>query len=132
MDLIKPWGGQPCNLDNVQAQFEQWRNSREKRKAIPDELWGAAAALYPTYSLHQISKALRLNHAKLKQHVQGQSSDLTIPTAAAFFELGFDKPSPPSQCIVEMQNKNGAKMTMQATSDSLDLMNLARLFWSRP
>lgn len=129
MDLIQPSGEQP-SLDEVRAQFEQWRHSRDKRKAIPDALWEAAASLYPAYSLHRISRALRLNHTKLKHYAQGQSLDLSMPTTAAFIELGFDKSSPSCQCSVEMKHQNGARMTMQVTSQ--DLIKLAQLFWSRP
>ena len=89
MDLIQPSGEQP-SLDEVRAQFEKWRHRRDKRNAISDALWSAAASLYPAYSLYQISRALRLNYTKLKQHVQGHSSNRSIPTAAAFIELwGF-------------------------------------------
>ena len=129
MDLIQPTGEQP-SLDEIRAQFEQWRHSRDKRKAIPGALWEAAASLYPTYSLHRISKELRLNHTKLKHYVQGLSPDLSVPTAS-FIELGFAKPAPACQYMVEMQHQNGARMTMQVT-DSRDLMKLARLFRSRP
>lgn len=129
MDLIQPSGEQP-SLEKVRAQFEQWRHSRDKRKAIPAALWEAAASLYPAYSLHRISRALRLNHTKLKQYVQGPSPDLPMPTAEAFIELGFVKPAPACQYSVEMQHQNGARMTMQVASQ--DLLKLARLFWSRP
>lgn len=130
MDLIQPSGEQP-SLNEVRAQFEHWRHSRDKRNAIPGALWEAAASLYPAYSMHHISKTLRLNHTKLKQHIKGNSSDLTMPTEATFIEMGFAKPSPPCQCIVEMQHRNGGKMAMKVTGGSLDLMKLARLFWSR-
>jgi len=129
MDLIQPTGEQP-SLDEIRAQFEQWRNGRDKRKAIPEALWEAAASLYPAHSLHHISKALRLNHTKLKHYVQGSSPDLSISTAS-FIELGFAKPASPCKGIVEMRHQNGAGMTMQVM-DSRDLMKLARLFWSRP
>jgi hypothetical protein len=45
MDLIQPPGEQP-SLDKVRAQLEQWRHSRNKRKAIPDALWEAAPCLF--------------------------------------------------------------------------------------
>jgi len=128
MDLIQPSGELP-NLDEIRAQFEQWRHSRDKGKAIPEALWEAAASLYPAYSLHRISRALRLNHTKLKQYAQEPSPDLCTPTAS-FIELGFAKPAPTCQYSVEMQHQNGARMTMQVPSQ--DLIKLARLFWSRP
>jgi len=37
-------------LDEVQKKFKQWRNSPDRRKAIPKALWEAAASLYPAYS----------------------------------------------------------------------------------
>jgi len=126
MDLIQPSGEH--SLDEVRAQFEQWRNSRDKRKAIPEALWEAAASLYPAHSLHQISKALRLNHTKLKHYVQGPN--LSMPPAS-FIEVGFVGPASPYKGSVEMRHQNGARMTMQIT-DNRDLMKLARLFWSRP
>ena len=126
MDLIQPSGEH--SLDEVRTKFEQWRNRCDKRKAIPEALWEAAASLHPAHSLHQISKALRLNHTKLKHYVQGPN--LSMPTAS-FVEVGFSGPAPPCKCSVEMRHQNGAMMTMQIT-DSRDLMKLARLFWSRP
>ncbi len=128
MDLIQP--SNEHSLDEVRMKFKQWRNSRDKRKAIPAALWEAAASLYPAHSLHRISKALRLNHTKLKHYVQGPPVDLSMP-AASFIEVGFAGPGSPCKGIIEMRHQNGAGMTMQVT-DSRDLIKLARLFWSRP
>jgi len=128
MDLIQPSGEH--NLDEVRVKFKQWRNRCDKRKAIPEALWEAAASLYPAHSLHRISKALRLNHTKLKHYVQGPPPDLSMPTAS-FIEVDFAGPASPCKGIVEMRHQNGAGMTMQVT-DSRDLIKLARLFWSRP
>ena len=49
-------------LKKVQAEFENWRKTRKSRGFIPEALWGAAISLAGPYSLHQISKGLRLNH----------------------------------------------------------------------
>ena len=113
MDLIQPSGEQP-NLDEIRAQFEQWRHSRDKGKAIPEALWEAAASLYPAYSLHRISRALRLNHTKLKQYAQEPSPDLCTPTAS-FIELGFSKPALTCQCSVEMHGCANLKLTTLST-----------------
>ena len=32
------------DLEEVQSRFEQWRQTRQRKAAIPDELWAAAAA----------------------------------------------------------------------------------------
>ena len=33
------------DLEEVQSRFEQWRQTRQRKAAIPDELWAAAAWL---------------------------------------------------------------------------------------
>ena len=119
-------------LEEVQAQFEQWRRSRGKRRPIPASLWEAASSLYPAYSLHRISRTLGLNHTKLKHYVQEQSPDLTMTAGEAFIELGFAAgPAPNRPCVIEMRHRDGSCMSVW-DANSRDLMTLARLFWSRP
>ena len=131
MEMIPSSDRHPC-LEAVQAQFEQWRRFRGKRRPIPTSLWVSAASLYPEYSLHRISKTLRLNHTALKRYVQGPSSDLSMAAGEAFIELGFSAgPAPDRPCVIEMRHPNGSRMTVQ-DADGQYLMKLARLFWSRP
>jgi len=105
MELITSSEKHP-SLEEVQAQFEQWRRSRGKRQAIPASLWAAASSLYPSYSLHRISKTLGLNHTKLKHHIKRPSPGLPMEAAEAFIELGFASPSPDRQCVVDMRHCN--------------------------
>ena len=64
-------------LGEARQQFEAWRQSRTRRERIPDSLWQTAAELFHTgsYSLHTLSKTLRVNHTSLKNHVQHQESE---------------------------------------------------------
>ena len=131
MDLTACSDNRP-SLGEVQAQFEQWRRSRGKRRPIPASLWEAASSLHPAYSLHRISRALHLNHTKLKHYVQESSPDLAMTAGEAFIELGFAAgPGPNRPFVIEMRHRDGNCMTVQG-ADSRDLMKLARLFWSRP
>jgi hypothetical protein len=116
-----------ARLDQVREQFEQWRQSREKRGSIPDTLWEAAASLHPQYSLHQISKALRLNHTKFRQRVLGHKDE---PCGApVFIDVGLSQSSI-SECTVEIAHPNGAKIRMQLKGpNGLELINHARQFW---
>ena len=110
-------------LEEVRERFEQWRDSRDKRGRIPDALWEAAATLYPAYSVHQIAKALHLNHRKLRQRIHEQQAVPSLPTAApAFIDLGVSDVLTPCECTVEMQHQNGARMRVQVKGRSeLDL-----------
>ena len=121
-------------LEEIQEQFETWRKTREKRTAIPGVLWEAALSLSPQYSLYQISKALRLNYNDLKfrietLHSSAESSPVIDP---AFVELGLKAPMLPAECIVEMEDQNGAKMRMCFKGEAgIDLLELGKVFWSK-
>ena len=121
-------------LDEIREQFGTWRKTREKRTPIPDALWEAAVSLSSRYSLYQISKALRLNYNDLKCHIQTSPSSLqSLPVIdPAFIELGLKAPMLPAECIVEMEDQNGAKMRMCFKGEAgLDLLELGKVFWGR-
>ena len=133
---MKPTGrsSKKPTFDEIRKQFETWRKTREKRTPIPDALWEAAASLSPRYSLYQISKALRLNYNDLKCRIQTSPSSLqSLPVIdPAFIELGLKAPMLPAECIVEMEDQNGAKMRMCFKGEAgLDLLELGKVFWSK-
>jgi len=77
---------------------------------------------------------LRLNYNDLKDRVQrskgrgfaiGQGPDLN------FVKLGLGTPIMPSECLVEMEAANGAKMRMsfRGTPRDFDPVELGRSFW---
>src|ERR1700733_15176691 len=63
----------PCtllSLEDVAQRFEQWRTTRVKRSKIPTELWALVAPLMNQYGHNKIAKALRVNHAQLKENAR--------------------------------------------------------------
>ena len=104
-------------VEEIRDQFETWRKTREKRTPIPDALWEAAVSLSHRYSPYQTSP-----------------SSLESPPAIdpAFIELGLKDPLLPAECIVEMEDQNGAKMKMWFKGEAgLDLLELGKVFWSK-
>ena len=73
-------------LQEVQRQFEQWRESRKRREPIPERLWQAAMELCKRRS---VVWALRLNHADLKKRTEISTQD-----SAALPEFQFPRPLP--------------------------------------
>ncbi len=121
-------------IEEIREQFEKWRKTREKRTTIPEVLWEAAVSLSPGYSPCQISKALRLNNSDLKLRVQASQSMLhSSPVIdSGFLDLGFKSPILPAECIVEMEDQNGAKMSMYFKGEAgVDLLELGKVFWSK-
>lgn len=122
------------SLKEVKQLFTTWRASRKHKTRIPDELWEAAASLVPQHSIHQISRALRINHTDLKDQVASRSQASDTPTAPQPFFLELPPPqSPPlSGCLIEMENRHGEKMRMHFSGEiSLDLLAVSQNFWMR-
>lgn len=118
-----------ASLEEVRALFEHWRQNRKKKGPLPESLWKAAAALYPAHSLHLISKTLHLNHTKLKQYAMPEQPMQTSGGTEDFVELE------PTFCryqsTVDMQDANGCRMRVE-NAGSVEVIELARLFWSLP
>jgi hypothetical protein len=51
----------------VEEQFEHWRAGKQSRERIPPKLWRAAAKLCGTYSVHRVSRWLRLHYTALQE-----------------------------------------------------------------
>ena len=121
-------------LEAVRNQFEAWRKRRRCRTRIPEALWQAAADLCSEHSICEVSQALRLNYNDLKDRVQrskdrglaiGQGPDLN------FVKLDLGTPIMPSECLVEMEAPNGAKMRMsfRGVPRDFDPVEVGRAFW---
>jgi len=81
-----------------------------------------------------VSRALRLNYTELKNHIQGRVWKQAIKPvqSTAFIELDCGHPFFESECIVEMDNKDGSKMKwyFKGRTD-LDFLELGKAFWSK-
>jgi len=120
------------SLKKVQGQFSNWRKTRKSRGPISEALWDAAISLAGPYSLHQISKGLRLNHTALKDRVE--ISRNVIPEEApptTFVELPpLNQPIPIEEFSLNLENKAGAKMKIHVKGHTdIDLLALTQTFW---
>ena len=133
-----------ASLKEVRDRFETWRMSNKVRSRIPDNLWQAAVELCKDHSIFRVSKALRLNYNDLKDRVQDKKKG-TLPSLNRkrkpkriytedghdFVELDFKGPIFPSECVLEMEAANGAKLKMHFRGQhrDFDVGELARVFW---
>lgn len=124
----------PTALESVRYQFQTWRASKENpREPIPEDLWAEAAKLGDLYPISQISRSLRLNHTDLKNRIsrtRNKASGQSSPPI--FVELDSLQPIIPSECVVEMEDGCGSKMTMTFKGQAgLDLLELGKAFWRK-
>ena len=124
-------------LEEVSNQFENWRkNKRNHREPIPKKLWQAAAELAKKHSINQVSKALHLSYADLKDHLYGPSipKQKTKEKPASFIELKCDSPLMEQETTLEMQDPKGYKMRICFKgSPDFDVTALIKAFkWKSP
>jgi hypothetical protein len=114
------------NLEEVQQQFENWRRRRKKRRAqIPSALWEAATSLSGQYSVHEISKRLRLNHTALRDRIAGEEIKPQMP---AFVELDMiSSHSVAGECIIELERAD-ARMKIIIKGNYPDIAEISKAF----
>lgn len=124
-------------LAEVEGQFQQWRETREKRTAVPEELWQAAVGLCSQHSLSQISRSLRIDYRQLKE--RGVESGVVASEEALetegveFVELGIRERQPSREYEVELEKADGSRMRVKVTGEAtVDVVQLAKTFWERP
>ncbi len=121
------------SISEVKEQFKLWRRTRKSPHPIPDKLWQAAVSLTATNSISKISKELVLDYSALKKRVRIKKKSTANKTSPpGFIELNLEPPAAVSECIVEMQDKLGAKMRMHIRGKTeFDPVQLAQAFWSK-
>ena len=116
-------------LKDVHFLFAQWRETRPHKCRIPEELWTAAVRLSNEYSIHKISRTLRLSHSELKARAERFHSNQSPAPLQHFIPIDISLPHP-AECIVEMEHRNGNKMWMHFKGQvDLDLQSFAESFW---
>ncbi len=121
-------------LKVVRHKFETWRKRRRCRGRIPEALWRAAAEQCRERSICEVSQALRLNYNGLKNRVSGAKDRSPVVEQrpdVGFVRFDLGAPMTPSECLVEMEAPNGARMRMsfKGASREFDPVELSRAFW---
>jgi hypothetical protein len=117
---------EPCpSLENVQRQFEAWRNQPRRGRKIPQELWDAAARLCLRYSVLKVSRALRLGYNELKERAQSISQRAA---ESPFVELGSLLPA--TEMVVDCEDGSGRRLRIQYQGAlQADVPGLLKAFW---
>jgi hypothetical protein len=121
-------------LKEIQKQFEDWRNTRQKREPIPEALWEAAVRGARYNPIGRVSRILRINHRELKKRIHTRYGDsfFGVDLGTRFIEIDSRQLICPVECIVEMQQPDGARMKMHIKSgNGFNPLELAKAFWQQ-
>ena len=119
-------------LEEVRNKLEHWRKiKRNHREPIPKDLWQAAAEIARKHSINQVSKALHLSYADLKNRVYGPSisKHKNKQKPSSFVKLEYTHPLSVAETTLEMENKKGQRIKICFKGKTeFDLMALAETF----
>jgi len=119
-------------IARVQPELTAWRQRRKVREPIPGSLWRAMVSLARRYGLSPVAQALKVNYTALKQHLMtsarapGSGAGLT----AKFVEVPLTGWPGGSQCIIELEDGSGSKLTLRlAQADGAHALAVAQGLW---
>lgn len=120
------------DIEAVRIRFENWRQTREGRARIPDELWSAAVAVARRDGVNQTATALHLDGGKLKRRMlaTGPVPDKSMPPA--FVEMMVPHAVGTSECTIELEGRNGKLRIHWKGATAADLAGLSRRCGKRP
>jgi len=125
------WESVPSDVKKVMGRVERWRETREKRGAMPEALWDQAAAVARRHGVWAVSRALRLNYECLKRRAARRKKDraggfVEVDAGALIGSGGW------TGSEVELVGADGAKLTIRLRGgEPLDAVALAAAFWGR-
>lgn len=119
-------------MEEVQARFDEWRQTRRGRARIPDELWKAAGELARQHGVNRISRALRLefNHLRRVAESGGQKARGRSEQAPAFVELMSPVASSIQEYTIEVDGPGGVLRIYCKGVPAAEVAALSRALWS--
>ena len=118
---------QTVSIDEVRTRFEAWRQKRQGREPIPDELWSAAIELARENGINQTAAELHLDGGKLKRLMAGNVR--SGKCAPAFVELLTPQAVSPPECTIELEGRRGKIRIQIRGASASGLAALSRRLW---
>lgn len=108
-------------LSEVITHFEAWRSTRIGKSRIPAHLWQEAINLYPTYTVSEITKPLRLGHSDFKKKISQLDQKLAptdfirIDQTAAKTEIqkSYQPSKSDQRATIELEKSDGSRLRIQ-------------------
>ena len=118
------------SIEELQSRFKQWRQSRQGKVPIPDELWAAAAAMARRDGVNRTAAALHLDGGKLKRRM-GATADAVSQESRppTFVELTALAAGGLPEYIIEVEGRNGKLRIHCKAATAAELTVLSRALW---
>jgi hypothetical protein len=129
MTMIRSKAGRTMSIDEVRARFEQWRQNRQGRARIPDELWAAAIEVARRDGVNRTAGALHLDGGKLKRRMVAAEAVSGKAMPPTFVELMASHAAGLPECTIELEGRHGKLRIHWKGATAADLAGLSRALW---
>lgn len=128
------------SLEALLDQIEEWRRMRPRPRAMPEPLWGEAAALARELGVYRVARALRLNFDTLRRRAKHSSTAAAqrriVAHGHGFVEVtGFAELARAGlvgETVVEVVGSDGARLSIRMPCTSADVVAWIGAFRGRP
>jgi len=127
----------PAGVAAVRRRIEHWRETREKRSPMPQDLWDAAVSVARAHGVWSVGQALHVNYGSLKARVARAEEDEAAGPglSGCFVEVDAAQlvgPSVAPVTVMELSAADGAKLALRVEGgEGLDVQGLIDSFWRR-
>jgi len=127
-------------LWRARERLARWRERYGGRGVrIPEELWALAVVAARAEGVEATARALGLDRRRLSERLEGEptggretAGNGQSGEVAGFFELRMSEVAGGGRGVVELTGGDGERLRVEvADVRGLDLVGLARAFWSR-
>ena len=116
-------------IEEVVTRFEQWRQTRQGKAHIPDELWSAAIEIASLEGVNRTAAALHLDGGKLKRRMVAAGAVAGKAAPPAFVEFMAPAVSGQAEYTIELEGRNGRLRIHCKGATAANLAELSRALW---
>ena len=120
---------QVLTIEEVVSRFEQWRQTRQGKAPIPDELWLAAVEVARREGVNRTAAALHLDGGKLKRRMMAAGAVAGKASPPAFVEFMAAATTGQAEYTIELEGRNGRLRIHCKGATAANLAELSRALW---
>lgn len=127
----------PAGVKELRERIEWWRQTRERRTAMPPDLWAEAVELARSGRPYSVARALGLGFESLRRRMAEATPGTLTTVPNAFVELSWAQvfgaaiPSSPGT-VVELSDGNGVRLTVRLVAGAeVDVARVVAAFRRR-
>jgi hypothetical protein len=117
------------SLEEAKARFEEWRQNRKGKTAIPDALWAIAVEVARKEGVSRTSTELRVEWNHLKRRIAAASGASPRTAPPTFVELVVPPTESLPECTIELEGRRGKLRIWVNGATASYLAALSRELW---